>query len=84
MSRPLTPQQTVEAAGIALDVCEEWTVSSDELLSDSRRAHIVRARRELMWRLWSEQHLSLPQIGALLNRHHTTVLHHLDWKRGVR
>jgi chromosomal replication initiation ATPase DnaA len=81
MSRPLTAEQAAQAAVIALDICELWTVSLDEILGDSRARYIVLARQDLMWRLWSELHLSLPQIGALLNRHHTTVLHAIDKRR---
>jgi chromosomal replication initiation ATPase DnaA len=47
-----------------------------ELLLKSRRAHIVRARQELMYIMWSTLRWSLPRIGkALGGFDHTTVLH---------
>lgn len=58
----------------ALDiVCNEHSVSKEDLRSHSRKPHLVRARWDAM-KLLRARGLSLPAIGRLLNRHHTTVL----------
>ena len=75
------PQTIADAAAIVIAVCNEHEVHPDDLLGPSRLRPIVRARQEAMWRLWADLGLSLPQIGGLLDRDHTTVLHAIDKRR---
>jgi hypothetical protein len=56
-------------------VSEVYAVSPDVILSNKRKAAIVRARQHLYWVLYNERSdLSLPAIGRLVNRDHSTVL----------
>jgi len=57
------------------DVARTHGISVKELKSPSRYRNIAWPRQEAMWRLKRETTLSLPAIGRLLNRDHTTVLH---------
>ena len=50
----------------------------EELKSDEKQRNVVWGRWRVMWRLQKEMSLSTPQIGKILNRHHTTVLHGLQ------
>lgn len=50
-------------------------VSYDDILSKSRKARFVKARRELCFILRTYLHLSYPQIGEIINRDHTTIIH---------
>lgn len=59
---------------IVLDVCTLSRVTIAQIKGPARHRGIVRIRQLLMWRLYRETRLSLPQIGKLLNRDHTTVL----------
>jgi hypothetical protein len=47
----------------------------NDLRSEGRVRKLARARQFAMWRIAKETSLSLPQIGRLLCRDHTTVLH---------
>jgi len=57
------------------EVAEETRCSVKDLKSGGRHYPLVFARQYLMWRLVRETTLSLPQVGQLLSRDHTTVLH---------
>ncbi len=48
-----------------------------ELRSPQRLPALVKARAAAALAARQETTASLPQIGRILNRHHTTVLHHL-------
>lgn len=54
-------------------VAAEHGLSKSDITGPSRRPDICAARWEAMRRLRAKS-LSLPSIGRLLNRHHTTVL----------
>lgn len=51
-------------------------VSVNEVLGRQRFKNMVAARKEVMRRLW-EDGFSTPEIGFMLDRDHTTVLHGL-------
>lgn len=88
LARPRSPRRDVAAAVPRLPMtpaqqalrcaCLMFGVTRAELRGPSRRRGIVMARRYFIWRAAKQIGLSLPQIGALLNRDHTTVLHHLQ------
>lgn len=56
-------------------VCEEFEVSRAELLGQSRNKDIVPARHEACWRIAKATSLSLPHLGSIFNRDHTSILH---------
>ena len=70
MSRALT-HATVR--GVIAHVVERTGVEAAAILSASRKASSVHARRRAM-RLLRRLGYSLPQIGGAFGRHHTTVL----------
>lgn len=71
MSPPMTP--TMRA--ILQDVSERRRVSVKDLLGESRAHNIARPRQEAMALMYATGKYSLPRIGAVFNRDHTTVLH---------
>ena len=54
---------------------ELWNVPVSQLLSPSRKAAVVAARQPIMAVLYHQYDLTLADIGAELDRDHTTVLH---------
>jgi chromosomal replication initiator protein len=67
--RGVTPQ------AILFAVARYYGVNADELKGKSRHKHIVEPRQLAMYLLREDAHLSTPDIGRLLSRDHTTVLH---------
>jgi chromosomal replication initiation ATPase DnaA len=55
-------------------VCTAFNVHPDSVLGHSRNANVAAARQLLYW-LLRQDGLSYPKIGALVGRHHTTVIH---------
>jgi chromosomal replication initiator protein len=60
---------------ILLAVGRYYGVNADELKARSRHKQIVEPRQIAMYLLREDAHLSTPEVGRLLNRDHTTVLH---------
>jgi len=60
---------------ILLEVCAEFDVSLFDILSPRRDAPTTRARMKAYYRLKNETTWSLPQIGRLMRKDHTSVLH---------
>ena len=69
--------KTVTPSAILFAVGRYYGVNSDELKGRSRHKQIVGPRHISMYLLREDAHLSTPEIGRLLNRDHTTVLHGL-------
>jgi chromosomal replication initiator protein len=67
--------RSVTAPAILLAVARYYGVNADDLKSKSRHKQIVEPRQMAMYLLREDAHLSTPEIGRLLNRDHTTVLH---------
>jgi len=59
------------------DVAREYGVSCAELTNGRRFAELVEARKEAARRLFRDG-LSVTDIGRVLKRHHSTVIHYLD------
>jgi len=55
------------------DAADLYGVSPDAILSTDRHAIVVEARSVIMWSL-RQARLSLPHIGHLMGRDHSTVL----------
>jgi chromosomal replication initiator protein len=63
-------------ARIQQAVCEQFGLTTDELLSSSRAARIARPRQLAMYLARVHTEASLPTIGAAFGgRNHTTVMH---------
>ena len=56
-------------------VCEYWNVSADEVLSTSRKRHIINAKHSLRYFLHTYGDLTACDIGTLTNCDHSSVLH---------
>jgi chromosomal replication initiator protein len=69
--------RTVTPQAILLAVARYYGVTADELKARSRHKQIVEPRQIAMHLLREDAQLSTPEIGRLLNRDHTTVLHGL-------
>jgi chromosomal replication initiation ATPase DnaA len=59
------------------EVAAGFDVTSSEIVSESRRQQLNDPRRVIAW-LFREHGLSYPEIGRLMNRHHTTIMHGLS------
>ena len=66
---------TVTPASILLAVARYYGISADDLKGRSRQKQIVVPRQIAMYLLREDAHLSTPDVGRLLDRDHTTVLH---------
>ena len=75
--RPLTADQIMERAAAS------FGFSSIDLRAKSRRQPLVLARQIAMYLCRELTDLSLPQIGNLFNRDHSTVLHAVDKVKGL-
>ncbi|MGB2965451.1 MAG: chromosomal replication initiator protein DnaA [Anaerolineales bacterium] len=66
----------IEPQQILSTIAQEYGVSMDELISQSRSQRIAFPRQIAMYMLREESELSLPKIGELLGgRDHTTVMY---------
>lgn len=79
IDREIDAELRLQAAPLGSDsaiqrAAELYGIAPAEVISGSRRPHVVKARQGAAWLLRSKG-LSLPQIGFLLGCHHTTVLH---------
>ena len=66
---------TNEFAAIERAVCARFFVTWEEMASDSRARDIARPRQVLMFLARERTALSFPEIGDIMGKHHTTVLH---------
>lgn len=51
-------------------------ITVEDVMGRSRKAHIVRARGDIIRRLRFDCKWSYPRIGAFMQRDHTTIMHH--------
>ena len=56
-------------------VCDYWNVSPEEVLSRSRKRHIINAKHSLRYFLHTYGDLTACDIGTLTNCDHSSVLH---------
>lgn len=64
-------------------VAQETGISAHDIMGESRKATIARARQIVMY----EAHLrglTLNQIGSAMGRHHTTIMHGIRAERARR
>jgi chromosomal replication initiation ATPase DnaA len=58
------------------EVTKNYSCTVQQLRSRQRASNLVKARRRVSRRL--RQHgMSYPKIGRVLNKDHTTIMHHL-------
>jgi chromosomal replication initiation ATPase DnaA len=59
---------------------EEHDIPWSMLVSPSRKEYLKGPRRKI-WAMLQREGLSLPQIGKMFNRDHTTILHGINATR---
>lgn len=75
---PSPPAPYAETERILAEVADKHGLTLGDLTGRRVFHRIAHARHEAMWRIARERpHLSLPAIGKLFNRDHTTVIHAL-------
>lgn len=99
--RPAVPSKRTPGAchRIIEEVAAKHDIPVHDILSDRRARVLIPARHEAIWRCVMETPLSLPAIGRVFHRDHTSIghavmRHHLttgdplprgmDWKAGRR
>ena len=65
------------AADIQAQVCAEFGITHEQMLSASRLRSIARPRQIAMWLIRHNLAHSLQRIGRAFGRDHTTVIHAL-------
>jgi len=58
-------------------VTKIYKVNYNDLTSNSRKRQLVDARKQIIARLYKRDVITFPALGRFLNRHHTTIIHHL-------
>jgi chromosomal replication initiator protein len=66
-----------DVADIVAEVARGFNVTFGDIIGDSRRYHIVKARKTAMAVIRELTDLSYPAIGELFGKDHTTVMHHV-------
>lgn len=59
-------------------VAKEYGFTRDDLIDYGRTKNIVRCRQMAMYAARKLTNMTLPQIGRLLNRDHTTIIHGIE------
>jgi hypothetical protein len=62
---------------LVLPMVEEFGIPWFDLVSPSRKEYLKGPRRKI-WVMLQREGLSLPQIGKMFNRDHTTILHGIN------
>lgn len=65
---------------LVLPMIEEHDIPWSMLVSPSRMEYLKGPRRKI-WAMLQREGLSLPQIGKMFNRDHTTILHGINATR---
>ena len=68
---------------IIAEVAMATGVKRSEIMGGSRVRHIVSARHLAMWRARNETDMSLPAIGRVFRRDHTSILHAIRRMDGI-
>jgi hypothetical protein len=66
---------------ILQECAKDHGVTVEDLIGWVRTTRLVNARRDAIWRLHQRGTMSLKQIGRLLNKDHTTILHAIRKRR---
>lgn len=73
--RAIASQPIGAVARIMREVFEATGITAEEIRSQSRERHIVRARQLVMYAAHKTTAMSLHQIGKAVRRDHSTVMH---------
>jgi hypothetical protein len=75
--RSISDEAPEQAKAIIASVIQKYGITETELLARPIGGAPSQPMHEVAWRLYNETkpHLSLGQIGLILGRHHTTILH---------
>ena len=73
MKRPIAGRKTIKS--LIKTIGAIYGFSEDDLQSDSRARDLSHVRQEIMWEANKIHGRSFPDIGRVLNRDHTTILH---------
>lgn len=68
-------QPTERQRRVIVDVAAAWGVTPDDILGADRSSRCYRPRQDAYFQLHRVHGYSLPAIGAVFDRDHTTVLH---------
>lgn len=77
--RPTGRAGTTVSARLIACACSHFGVTADELRSQRRHGSISRARWAIAHVLIDRVGWSLPRVGALLNKDHTSILY--GWRK---
>lgn len=69
--------ENTEIEVILEGICKFFGVSKDEILSSSRKKHLVLSRQTLIYLLRNFAHKNIKEICTLLKKEHSTVIYHL-------
>jgi chromosomal replication initiation ATPase DnaA len=69
------PQRAADHNEIVRCVCQSYLVSPDELASNDRHKNVAEARKVACWLLRTLTARSFPEIGRLMSKDHTSVMH---------
>lgn len=72
--KTLPPATPATARAIVKDVAQRTGVPVEEIFGRTRTGDVALARHEAIWRIKKATDWSLPRIGRMFNRDHTTVL----------
>lgn len=72
----LAPYQ--RAALILRGICRKYDIQQKVLLGPSREGIVIEARREACYLIARDTDLTLPAIGKLVRRDHTTVMYSIE------
>ena len=74
----LEAEGQIDPSDIVAEVARGFNVYFADVIGDDRRQHIIRARKLAMAAVRELTDLSLPEIGRLFGKDHTTVMHHVE------
>ena len=84
MFRPTPPLDEVDwpsPVAIVMQVAQQADISVTAMKSQIREARVVLARQVAIYFLRELKSLSTPQIGRIMNRDHTSIIHSLNHVR---
>ena len=70
--------QEKRAQVIVQEVCQQRNLPLEKFFGVAKFSYLASARHEACYRIAKETDLSLPEIGALIKKDHTTVMHAIN------
>jgi chromosomal replication initiation ATPase DnaA len=74
MKRDISQDKLLAANTILVNVAAAHGVTIPAMMGDGRQRDVVAAREQAILDIYLAVGLSSPQIGSLLNKHHTAIL----------